>query len=142
MVPMGIDKEQVLLQIQRLEESLRAITELSTKKHDALRRAALERQVHIAVEEVINIGNHFISGLKLPRADSYREIFHVLEEEKIISSALSQELQRFAVFRNRLVHLYWKISEKEFTEQLKKIGVLRQFVAVVTKLLKKKKLLP
>lgn len=141
MVPMGIDQEQVLLQIQRLEESLGSIKELSKGKLDSLRRAALERQLHIAVEEVINIGNHLVSGLKLPRADSYREIFQVLEEKNILPPALSKELQQFAVFRNRLVHLYWKITEKEFAEQLKKIDVLKLFITVVTRFLKRKKLL-
>ncbi|HLC97292.1 MAG TPA: HepT-like ribonuclease domain-containing protein [Candidatus Nanoarchaeia archaeon] len=141
MVPMGIDQEQVLLQIQRLEEGLGSIKELSKGKLDSLRRAALERQLHIAVEEAINIGNHLVSGLKLPRADSYREIFQVLEKQNILSPALSKELQQFAVFRNRLVHLYWKISEKEFAEQLKKIGMLRDFILVVTRFLRKKKLL-
>ncbi len=138
---MGIDQEQVLLQIQRLEEGLGSIKELSKGKLDSLRRAALERQLHIAVEEAINIGNHLVSGLKLPRADSYREIFQVLEKQNILSPALSKELQQFAVFRNRLVHLYWKISEKEFAEQLKKIGMLRDFILVVTRFLRKKKLL-
>ncbi|MDP3640382.1 MAG: DUF86 domain-containing protein [Nanoarchaeota archaeon] len=141
MVPMGIDQEQVLLQIQRLEESLGSIKELSKGKLDSLRRAALERRLHVAVEEVINIGNHLVSGLKLPRADSYREIFQVLEEKNILTPALSKELQHFAVFRNRLVHLYWKISEKEFAEQLKKIDVLKLFISVVTRFLKRKKLL-
>lgn len=79
----------------------------------------------------MNLGNHLISGLGLRKAESYRDIFKVLEEEKIISSALSKELQNFAVFRNRIVHLYWKISPEEFKAQLSKISVLKDFAKKV-----------
>ncbi|MEW5896446.1 MAG: HepT-like ribonuclease domain-containing protein [Nanoarchaeota archaeon] len=141
MVPMGLDREQLLLQMSRLEESLKRIEKLRKDELDNLTRSALERLVQIAVEEALNIGNHVISGLALPKADTYREIFLVLEQEKIIPKELSLELQRFAVFRNRIVHLYWKISEKEFLEQLGKIKFLREFSRTIVKYAKKERLL-
>ena len=55
-----------------------------------------------------------------------------------IKKEMSKELQLFAVFRNRIVHLYWKISEEEFKSQLKKIGVLSTFVRVILAYSKKK----
>lgn len=142
MTPSGLDKEQLLIQISRLEDSLNS---LEKSKNAGLSkettRAAIERLLQVSIEEVINIGNHLISGLGLTRPDTYREIFIVLEKEKIIDQKLSEELQRFAVFRNRLVHLYWKIGEAEFKGQLAKINLLRDFVKVITRVLKSKKLL-
>lgn len=99
-------------------------------------RIAAERLVQIAVEEVLNIGNNLISGSRLRRADSYRDIFKVLEEEKVISKKMSEELHGFVVFRNRIVHVYWKIEDDEFVKQVKKVKVLSDFVKVILKKVK------
>ncbi len=141
MVPLGLDKEKLLLQTSRLEESVQKINQNKDKVRVKNTRAALERWIQIAVEEILNIGNHVISGLGLERPDSYREIFTVLEKEKIISHDLSLELQQFAVFRNRLVHLYWKVEEEEFMMQLRKITILTDFVKMLVAYLQKEKLL-
>lgn len=134
MVPMGLDKEKLLLQISRLEDSLNKLKKCSLKEE--IMRTAAERLVQISVEEVLNIGNHLISGMGLRRADSYRDIFKVLEENKIIASKLSKELQVFAMFRNRIVHVYWKIEDEEFVKQLRKVKVLSDFVKIVLKRVK------
>ena len=134
MVPMGLDGEKLLLQLNRLEEYLKSINELAKKKKSSVRRRALERLVQIAVEETLNIGNHLISGKGWERPNNYREIFQVLEKEKVISKDLSEELQHFAVFRNRIVHLYWKISDEEFEQQLQRIHILIKFAKVVEKI--------
>ena len=91
----------------------------------------------MAIEETLNVGNHVISGLGLKRADTYREIFQVLAEAKIISAALSVQLQDFATFRNRLVHLYWKISDDEFKAQLEKVSLLSAFAKIISKYAKR-----
>ena|SRR3989338_7884280 len=140
MVSLGLDKEKLNLQIARLEESLKRIKAIKKDKLNDTTRAALERTLQVIVEESLNIGNHLISGLGLRRADTYREIFLVLEEEKAISSKVSKEMQNFAVFRNRLVHLYWKISDEEFKSQLDKLNVFIDFVKEMTIFLHKKKL--
>lgn len=141
MVPLGLDKEKVLLQIARLEESVQKIAQNKGKVKAKNTRAALERWVQIAVEETLNIGNHVISGLGLERPDSYREIFKVLENRKIIAHDLSLELQQFAVFRNRLVHMYWKVEDEEFIAQLRKAAILTDFVKALLAYLQKEKLL-
>ncbi len=141
MVPTGIEKPQFMAQVARLEEHFKELQVYAGEEQDKLTHAALERLVQITVEDALNLGNHLVSGLGLTKAESYREVFQRLEEAKIISGKLSQELQQFAVFRNRLVHLYWKIEEVEFQQQMKKIGVLLTFVKAVIKYLKKKKLL-
>lgn len=140
MVPLGLDSEKLKLQIARLEEFLKRIKAFKKGKLDDTTRAALERTLQVTVEESLNIGSHIISGLGLRRADTYREIFQVLEEEKIISPRVSKEMQNFAVFRNRLVHLYWKISDEEFTSQLEKLNVFIDFVKETTTFLQKRKL--
>lgn len=137
MVPSGLDNEKLQLQLSRLEEHITRIKNIQKQKFDETARTALERLVQIAIEESLNIGNHLVSGLGLRRADTYREIFQVLEEARILTSELSKELQQFATFRNRLVHLYWKISDEEFKSELGKMSTLTRFVGSVTKYMQK-----
>lgn len=136
---MGLDNEKLLLQLSRLEEFLSRIRNIQKEKWNEINQTALERLLQVAVEECLNIGNHLISGVGLRRADTYREVFKVLEEAKIIPAELSKELQQFATFRNRLVHLYWKISDEEFKAELEKISGLTNFAKKVTAYLNQKK---
>lgn len=64
------------------------------------------RYLHLATEATIDIANHWIadSGLRTP--ESYRDSFVVLEQAGEIDTALSERLQRWAGFRNVLVHDY------------------------------------
>ncbi|MCD6408354.1 hypothetical protein J7L87_04815, partial [bacterium] len=63
MVPYGIDKEKFFLQIERLREHLRKIEGIKKKyKDEEILIPLLERNLHLAVESCLNIGNHLISG--------------------------------------------------------------------------------
>ncbi len=120
-----------MIQVARLEDSLKKLGHCDLKNE--YMKSAAERLMQIAIEEVMNIGNHIISGNGLRKAESYRDIFKVLAEHKIISVKMSDELQQFAVFRNRMVHLYWKISDEEFKIQFTKVKILRDFVKKVVR---------
>ena len=140
MVPSGIDKEKLLLQLDRLEGFLRHLGNIqdeikgNEKNLDATVQAAAERNLQICIEECINIGNHLISGLHLARADTYKDVFLRLEEAKIISGDLSTKMQEFATFRNRLVHMYWEVSKKEIIQKIKEMEIVKEFARKISKL--------
>ena len=130
---MPVDKEKILLQASRLEESIAQIEVVEKKIDDPLYHAALERFLQIAIEEVINIGNEIIVAEKIGTPLTYKDVFKILEQHKVITASLSKELQYFCSFRNRLVHLYWDISKEEFQVQIKKRTKLLEFVAIILK---------
>ncbi len=66
-----------------------------------------------SIEAVIDVSNHIISRNSLRAPEDYADTFAVLEENGIITEDFSNELKKMAKFRNRLVHLYWDIDEKE-----------------------------
>jgi uncharacterized protein YutE (UPF0331/DUF86 family) len=138
MVPSGIDKEKLLIQFDRVEEHLSEINRVKEKlreKEDEIFYSALERLLQLVIEDCLNIGSHIISGLNFKRADSYKEIFLRLEEGKIISNELSQKMQAFVSFRNRLVHMYWEVNRSEVKEELEELNYIKQFVKETSKLL-------
>lgn len=104
-------KRNWLLQLKRLQENILRLKELRDKKGDEI-HLAKERLFQICIEECLNIGNHIICGLNLKRTDTYKEIFIRLKEAKIISKNLKEKMLDFTTMRNRLVHLYWKVTKK------------------------------
>jgi uncharacterized protein YutE (UPF0331/DUF86 family) len=51
--------------------------------------------------------------------DSYADCFDVLGGAGIVSRDLAERLGHMARFRNRLVHLYWKIDNERVWEILR-----------------------
>ena len=140
MVPYGIDKEKFFLQIKRLREHLRKIEEIKKKyKDEEILIPLLERNLHLAVESCLNIGNHLISGFGFKRPDTYKEIFKILKEEKVIKEEIAEKMMELVSFRNRLVHLYWKVEEKEVIERANNLEIFDNFVKEVIKYLKEKR---
>lgn len=141
MVPSGIDRERLMLQLGRLEEHLFELEEikvsLQTRKDEDILISAAERILHLAIEDCLNIGSHIISGKGFRRADTYKEIFVILGAEKVLSKELSIKMAQLASFRNRLVHLYWKVEPAEVTEKIKDSGVFRQYAEAINNFIRK-----
>jgi len=139
MVPSGIDKEKLFLQIERLKEHIGKIKELKKKKVDKeVLISAIERNLQLAIEECLNIGNHIISGFLLKRPDTYKEIFKILRKENIISGELEKEMIKLTGLRNRLVHIYWEVDEGEVLNVCENLNIFEKFVKEVLDFLKNK----
>lgn len=67
----------------------------------------------VAIEICIDICTHLISrnGYRMP--EDYADTFKVMSEVGALDSAFSEELKKMARFRNRLVHLYWEVDDKQ-----------------------------
>ena len=145
MAPSGIDKEKFLIQIERLEQNYTLLLDvkkqLGKASGDVIPLMAAERLLQILIEECLNIGNHIISGLNLERADAYKDIFVRLQQKGVISKEIGKELISFASFRNRLVHLYWRVERDEMLSKLDDIEIVKQFAEGVYTYLKSNKLL-
>ena len=83
----------------------------------------------VAIESCIDMGNHIISrnGYRIP--EDYGDTFTVLSEVGALPSDFSEELRLMARFRNRLVHLYWKVDDQQLYEILnKRLGDFKTFI--------------
>ncbi len=90
-----------------------------------------------AIQAAIDIGNDIIAMKNLEEPTSYKEIFIILSNAKIIDKKLAKELSSLAGFRNVLVHLYYKIDLKRAYHILKtKRKVLERFLKSITKKIK------
>jgi uncharacterized protein YutE (UPF0331/DUF86 family) len=118
MVPSGIDREKLLLQADKLEGGAKWLNEVAQTQEasfvaDPKSVAAAERMIQVSVECCLNIGNHVIAGLRLPRADSYVDVFARLVEAGVIEHEMGDRMKAAARFRNRVVHVYLDVEPGE-----------------------------
>jgi len=73
----------------------------------------------VAIESCIDMSNHVIArnGFRVP--EDYGDTFRVMAEAGVFENDFSHELRNMAKFRNRLVHLYWEVDDKQIYEILR-----------------------
>ncbi len=90
------------LQIYSLEEFLA----------DPERYGSAERFLHLAIEAVLDMGNHIIADLGLGVVNWYSDIPTIFFEKGYVNSFLKEKWIRMIGFRNTLVHEYIDIDRK------------------------------
>ncbi len=89
--------------------AFRATSEEEFRASPALHDLA-ERYLHLAMECVLDLGNHIIAEQRLPTPEANRDTFTRLEEAGELSSEIAGRLRAWAGFRNILVHQYLEID--------------------------------
>ncbi len=112
-----VDKELLSRKISRLRsylEELKRAEDIDWGKYqsDSRAKAFVERYLHLAIEEVMDIANHFVSFYKWREPIGYRDLFLILKEHGIISEKYLPTFQNMASFRNMLVHRYETIDDE------------------------------
>ena len=95
--------------------------------------------LHRALEAILDIGSHILSRIPGARPSSYRDIPRLLQEHKIIPPDFAaNQLTKMAGYRNRMVHFYGEITEKEIYQIIQEeLPDLHTFCAYVEKVLKR-----
>lgn len=66
----------------------------------------------VAIESCIDMGSHVIASEGLRPPADYRDVAQVLAEAGMIDSDLAEKFKLMISFRNRLVHMYWKVDDE------------------------------
>lgn len=134
-----ISNEVINAMIDLIEENLRLIKEIKMQGFESFSNnfrdiQAAKHSLQESIEACLDIGSHIIAEKGFRRADDYKDIYKVLEEERIIDLVLSVKLQEMAQFRNLLVHRYGKIDTKRiFIIMSEDINDINQFVNTILK---------
>ena len=86
----------------------------------------------------MDIGSHILSRIPGARPSSYKDIPRLLEKHKIIPSDFANsQLTKMAGYRNRMVHFYGEITEKEIyniiQEELQDLDTFCDYIDEVLK---------
>lgn len=119
----SLNKSKMAAQLADLSEYLAELETLRQIDKEEFRtvsehRRATERLLQIAIETLINIGNRIISSMGFRSAEDYADVFRVLAENGVIDEDFSAILVNMARFRNRLVHIYWRVNLEELYDVL------------------------
>jgi uncharacterized protein YutE (UPF0331/DUF86 family) len=114
-----LNKEILRSRVSSIEECLQSLERYKNRSFDEFHsnpdnfRIAFY-DLHRALEATMDIGSHILSRIPGARATSYKEIPLLLGRNKIIPVSFAEkELLQMAGYRNRMVHFYSEITEKE-----------------------------
>ncbi len=115
---MEIDKDLIQDKIDVIEKNLKFLDEYKSLQIEKFLGSykdvqAVKYSLFEIIESCIDIASHIISVKGFERAESYAEMFEILEKNKIIESKLSRNLSDMARFRNILVHSYAKVENSK-----------------------------
>ena len=72
--------------------------------------------LQLAIQSCIDIAAHIVSDEGMGVPGSFNEMFYLLEENKYLSSELTEKMVKAAGSRNLLVHEYGKLDLKQVFE--------------------------
>jgi uncharacterized protein YutE (UPF0331/DUF86 family) len=140
-----VDKELLSRKISQLREYLTALCKADDivwekYQNDIRVRAFVERYLHLCIEKLIDIGNHFVSFYRWREPEGYRDLFQILHENGVIPKEHLKTFQNMASFRNMLVHRYEKTDDEIIFGIFKKrLGDFDLFIALITEWVKRVK---
>jgi len=133
-----VDRELLSRKLSRIEDyvsMLKTADDISwqTYRSDLRAKAFVERYLHLAIEEVIDIANHLVSFHRWREPTGYRDLFVILQEHHVLPREHLPTFQNMPSFRNILVHRYEDIDDElVFGIFKKRLVDFDLFVALVT----------
>jgi len=108
---MAFKRESINARLRKLEEVLEKLrgkeaVSLEEYRNNVDLQWTIERGLEVASSLILDIGNHILVGVFQISVDEYEQILSELEQQKVISEELYQELRGLGGFRNILVHGY------------------------------------
>jgi uncharacterized protein YutE (UPF0331/DUF86 family) len=110
-----IDREAILARLRRLDECVGELRQLrpdSLQEYLASRRlrSNCERELQVAIQCALDIGNHIIAEESLSPPEDLTDICHILGASGVLPPPFAERILPMAGFRNILVHDYLRID--------------------------------
>ena len=92
-------------------------------------RGMVERYLYLGIQTSIDLAEAIISLKNFRKPTTLSENFYILEEEKIISKKLTEEMAKLVGLRNILSHQYGKINYDIVYDVLQnRLGIIEEFI--------------
>ena len=128
--PLDISKIKNL--VAEVQDNLRELEGFSLLSFDDFHKdkrnyGLSEHHLRRALEGILTIGTHILSRLPVKTKD-YQEVILSLGDCSVIPKDFAEKNRKLASYRNRMVHMYWEISEEEIYQIIKEhSGDLEKF---------------
>jgi len=136
-----VDPQIVKARIAKIEESVDRLREIAAAGgrnpfSDKRTLTESERLFHVAIQSLLDIGNHLIAGLGFREPEGYADIIDVLGEEGVIPRRFAASIRKMAGLRNILVHDYLEVDPAKLRDALRRTGDFERYCRYVVKYLK------
>jgi uncharacterized protein YutE (UPF0331/DUF86 family) len=115
-----VDREKIEKTLLFYEENLQLIVVANSSWTSVVEKKALERISHLTIEAILDVGNSMIDGFIMRDPGSYEDIIDILEDEKVVTTEVANELKEIIRFRKVIVQDYLEINHDELILSLQK----------------------
>ncbi|HOP23930.1 MAG TPA: DUF86 domain-containing protein [Defluviitoga sp.] len=142
---MSLDKEKIIKKMNVINKALQNLMKLSrVSKEEFLSDFkyydSAKYNLQVAIEAMIDIGNHIISRLDYEPPKTYAETFEILSKHNILPNDKVNNYKLMARFRNKIVHFYDDINEEEiYNILLNNLEDFEDFLKYISLFLEKSK---
>ena len=92
----------------------------------------VDRELYLAIESCINIGEVLISGYDWRRPENYKDVMKILVEKKVLDSEFGKQMMEMVRFRNKLAHDYLYLNQELIYEYLQNnLGDFKKFMICI-----------
>lgn len=103
--------------LKRLRQ-IRDTTDLATFLADSDRQDIAERNLQLAIEAVLDIGQHIIASSSWGPVEEYADVFSILAKHNVLPEPLLPRVRNMSGFRNLLVHEYAELDHARVFEMI------------------------
>jgi uncharacterized protein YutE (UPF0331/DUF86 family) len=111
-----IDKHLVEKKLRKIEDFMRELKDVEIEtieefKKNIVVKRFIERNIELAIEQMVDICRHFVSGLDLAEPETYAGCFDMLAGQAVISQHNIDMFKSMVRFRNILIHAYEGVDD-------------------------------
>lgn len=116
-----VDIDLIVGRFEIIENALNALRDLRELEYPEFAeayflRSAAERELQVAIQAALDIGDVIIAEEAGAETDDYLDIFTTLAELGVLPASFAEHFNRMAEFRNVLVYLYEDIDPAQMYE--------------------------
>ena len=115
---MVVDRSALRARFERPEQCVRWVRETlagvdeQVYLEDPLLQAAVERNLQVISQIVLDVGTHIIAEQGWEGPETYEDVVEILSHHGAVSQSLARRLRWMAGFRNVLVHEYLRVDPR------------------------------
>src|SRR6478752_10108409 len=113
-----VDREKIEATLVFFDEHVRLFAEHSSWNTE-IEKKALERIVHLLIENVLDVGNAMIDGFIMRDPGSYEDIIDILLDEKVITEEIARQFKNVLPLRKMLVQDFIEVSHEQLQSVFK-----------------------
>ncbi|HBY21622.1 MAG: hypothetical protein A2Y24_05465 [Clostridiales bacterium GWE2_32_10] len=120
----NVDIDKVTEKLSHIEDNVKKLEDMRCFSEeqfleDYRNPGSAKYFLQVAIEAMIDITNHIIARNRLGKAETNKELFKILADNNIIDKKMVTNYSDMTKFRNKVVHLYNEIDDKQIYKILK-----------------------